>query len=83
MKPFPIERGIPVPGSPAKGRKVIYPFAGMKVGDCFSVFVAIEREKFIRRIRSAARYHGVRIILRDRSRRGVAGFTVWKVGDVR
>ncbi len=83
MKPFPIERGIPVPRSPAKGRKVIYRFASMVKGDCFFVPYLGNPTAARKRVRSAARYHGAKIRMEERVLNSIRGLMVWKVGDVR
>lgn len=70
---FVIEKGIPVPDSSC-GRKPVYPFSAMQVGDSFLV-----ASGHFDKVRTAASNYGRRNGLKFATRKGDAGVRVWRV----
>lgn len=67
---FEIESNVPMP-EPSRGRRPIYPFGQMRVGD--SVLVPDKRAV------SAAHLHGTRNGMKFTSLKGPDGYRVWRI----
>lgn len=67
-----IEKNIPVPQELKAGRKAVYPFADMAIGDSF-----VCKNK---NVRAAACLHGKKYDKKFQTQAVKDGFRVWRVG---
>jgi hypothetical protein len=70
---FTVESGIPIPGQ-RSGRRRLYPFPEMKVGDSFAVPTGSQQT-----VRSAACWYGVRNRKQFSVRKSATGFRCWRI----
>ncbi|GJH00244.1 hypothetical protein [Paraburkholderia terrae] len=79
---FKIEKGIPAPCTPENlrtGRKLLYPFAEMKVGDSFLVPETEDIRNRADRVKSAASTYSRKHSIRLATKIVEGGVRVWRL----
>jgi len=76
---FKIEKGIPLPEAPTRGgRRSIYPFGDLEIGDSFFV---PNKTKMASTITAAGRKLNVKLVYRVQEENGKPGTRIWRVAD--